>query len=416
MPEPVSQGPTRVGPLALLTNSTFARIWLNGAISGTVRWLEVLALGLYAFEITGSALVVSFMLFIRQAPTLLFGAWLGAFAEQINRRRHYTVQMITLACSAGVLAIISASGHVQLWHLALGAFISGSFWTLEMPVRRTMLGDIAGMNGMAAAMSLDSSTNNATRMVGPLVGGTMYAAIGLEGTYAVTCCLFTIAAINLATLNFTPPAARKAGEPMWQLIREGIAYIRSEPSISGVMLITVVVNLFGFAYAAMLPVIGEQTLNLGPAAIGALAAVEGFGALVGAVLAAFIARPAHFNRIFVIGSVVYLAMIAAFSASTSVPISATALLIAGLGLAGFAAMQGAILLSSAPAHLRGRVMGVLMVCIGAAPIGVLQLGWLAEQLGAAQAVHFTALVGVAMLLACIWRFPQMLRVPKTNAG
>lgn len=397
--------------MGLLANPLFLRLWLNGAISGTVRWLEVLAVGLYALETTGSALIVSLMLFARQLPTLLFGAWLGALAEQVNRRRLYAGMMFVLAAASGTLVTLAHYQLLSLWHVAIGAFLTGTCWTLEMPVRRTLLGDLAGRDAMAAAMSLDSSTNNATRMLGPLVGGTLYAIIGLSGTYAVTCALFVVAFVNLATLGYSPPSARVAGEPMLALVREGIVYIRGNPTLAGIMVVTVVVNLFGFAYAAMIPVIGERNLSLGPAAIGALAAVEGFGALVGAMLCAFTARVHHFTRIFTVGAIVYLAMIAVFSASGSLALSATALLTGGLGLAGFAAMQSAILLTSTPAALRGRVMGVLMVCIGAAPLGVVQLGWLAHWLGAAQAVHFTSLLGLACLFACVWRFPSLLQAP-----
>ena len=87
-----------------------------------------------------------------------------------------------------LLAILAATKTIELWHIALGAFIGGTFWSIEFPTRRTLLGEIAGMERIGAAMGLDSVTNQITRMIGPAIGGLLLELFGLVAPFVVGLC------------------------------------------------------------------------------------------------------------------------------------------------------------------------------------------------------------------------------------
>ncbi len=140
----------------------FRRLWIIGALSGTVRWLEMLAIGIYVFNTTGSPLQVALLTFVRMVPMALFGAPVGAIAERINRKLLLAIGLAALTASSATLGVLMIVGAIELWHIALGAFLNGVVWTSEFPVRRNMLGEIAGMDRIGAAMGIDSATNNAT--------------------------------------------------------------------------------------------------------------------------------------------------------------------------------------------------------------------------------------------------------------
>jgi predicted MFS family arabinose efflux permease len=397
---------------SLLTDPGFLRIWIVGALVGTIRWLEVLAVGVYTYQATGSPFIVATMLFVRMVPTMLLGAFAGVIADRVNRRHLMMVGLVLMCLVSLSLAALAINDRLVIWHVALGAVLSGIFWSGEFPVRRTMLGEIAGLGRLSAAMGLDSATNNFTRMLGPLLGGALLTTLGLGGAYALGVLLYAVAFISMLSLSFQEnPSTESASVGVLTSISEGFAYIRTNRLIAGTLVITVFVNLFGFSYVSMLPVIGEQQLGLGAVAIGVLMSVEGCGALLGALCVAAWVRSRYFTTIYMLGSALYLMMILAFSLSPWYSAAVVFLFAGGLGIAFFGSMQSTLIFFTALPRMRTRVMGVLVACIGAGPIGVLHVGLLAEWLGASQAVTIIAVEGLIAIAvaACIW--PELRRAP-----
>ena len=412
-PLPDSREPAEPRGLAsLLSDAAFVRIWMAGGMAGTMRWLEILAVGVYTHQLSGSPVLVAVMLFARMLPTMLLGAFAGAFAERVNRRHLLMVGLAMMCVVSAVLSALLATGRAELWHIAVGALFAGVFWSTEFPVRRTVLGEIAGLDRISAAMGLDSATNNATRMLGPLLGGLLLSTLGLEGAFALGVVLYAASFVSLATLEFHDAATVHAEtDSVLHSIREGLAHLRSNRLIAGTLVVTIIVNLFGFAYTSMIPVIGEQRLSLGAVAIGMLMSSEGFGALMGSLGVAFWARSRYFTAIYLFGSSFFLLMILAFSLTPWFALAAAALFASGIGIACFGAMQSTIVFSASLPHMRTRIMGVLVVCIGAGPIGVLQVGLLAEWLGAHVAVTVISLIGLLALGVSARRWPELRRPP-----
>ncbi len=393
---------------SLLGDGAFVRIWGAGGMVGTVRWQETLAIGVYTYQVTESPLIVSSMLFARMLPTMLLGALVGAVAETIGRRRLLLAGLGVMCTFSAVLGVLVVTKQAQLWHLALGAVLSGIFSSGEFPVRRTMLGEVAGLERISAAMGLDSATNNATRMLGPLLGGTLFASLGLAGTYLLSVALYAIAFACIATLTFTERTpVDGVSTDLLHSLREGLGYIRGNRLIMGTLAITVIVNLFGFAYISMVPVIGEHQMHLSAAATGVLMSAEGMGALLGSVFIALWARARHFTAIYVFGSIFFLSMILGFSLSAYFAVAFVILLAAGVGIACFGAMQSTIVFSATAPRMRTRVMGVLVVCIGAGPIGVLHLGLMAEWLGARPALTVMAIEGLIAIAISLALWPEL---------
>lgn len=397
---------------SLLGDPLFLRIWIAGAMVGTIRWLEVLAVGVYTFQQTGSPFIVACMLFARMLPTMLLGAFAGAIAERVNRRHLMMAGLAVMCVVSAFLTALALGGRLAIWHVAVGAALSGIFWSGEFPVRRTMLGEVAGLGRLSAAMGLDSATNNFTRMLGPLLGGTLLSTLGLEGAYALGVLLYAIAFTNMATLAFQESfSSESTPAGVLKSISDGLAYIRTNRLIAATLVVTVFVNLFGFSYVSMVPVIGEQHLGLGALAVGVLMSAEGCGALVGSLVVAAWVRSRYFTAVYLSGSALYLAMILAFSLSPWFTAATLILFTGGLGAACFGSMQSTLIFFAATPRMRTRVMGVLVACIGAGPIGVLHVGLLAEWLGAHHAVTIIAVEGLIALGVSALLWPELRRPP-----
>jgi MFS family permease len=396
------------GGTALLSNAAFLRVWLTGGFAGVLRWLELLAISVYVLETTGSPFLVALMTFLRMAPMFLFGIPAGALADRYDRKRLLLIGLLVLAAAAAALALLAVQGRIALWHIAVGTFLNGMFWASEFPVRRIMLGEIAGVERLSRAMALESATSNATRMIGPALGGVLLQTIGLWGVYALGALLYLACAVLVLPVAYRSAGAG-AGAALFTMLREGWRIARGERLIVGALAVTVIVNVWGFAYITMVPVIGERALGLSPVLIGVLMSTEGLGAVIGALLVARFDRPRQYTRIYTGSSAAFLLGVLAFALSTWFPLSLALILLCGIGIAGFAVMQSTIVFLAAPAAVRSRIMGLLTVAIGAGPIGMLYVGVLADWLGAAAAVASIAIQGLLALALAAWYWPELRR-------
>jgi MFS family permease len=392
-------------PPWLIDNPDFWRLWFVGLVVFSVRWVETVAVGVFVYQHTGSAFTVAMMTMLRLLPMGLFGAFIGAIAERMERRTTLVLVVAVMLVNALVLATLAHLQLLAVWHLAVASFINGMGWATDNPVRRVMIGEAVGSARMGAAMSIDVGANNASRMVGPTVGGLLLAGAGIEGVFALSVVLYAVsvvAALRVRYRNSFPPTS---SETVIARIAEGLAFVRRDRRLIGTLTITVIYNVFGWPFTSMVPVIGQDQLALGPEGIGVLASMDGIGAFAGAVLMAMFCPPRLYRLAYVGGVTVYMVMLIVFALVPVPSIAGSALLFTGLGGAAFSIMQATLVYLSAPPEMRSRVLGVLSVCIGVGPIGFVALGWLADGIGAPWATAATGITGLlAMLLTRpLWR-------------
>ena len=395
--------------MSLVVDREFQKLWTIGVLMGAMRWLEMLAIGVWVYAETASPVLVALMMVLRMLPMAMFGTFTGAIADRIDRRLILIGCMMTMAGVTAVLSVLAWFGMLEIWQVGLGAFINGLCWSTDFPVRRTILGESVGQGRLGPAMSMDSASNNATRMIGPLAGGALFTAVGMTGAYAVAATFYAVAGLLAITLIYREAKRPPRSTKLFADIAEGITYLRKNRALMGHLGVTIIVNLFAFPYAAMAPVVGDETFSVSPVLIGLMMASEGAGAFVGATLLAFLATPARFRRIYVLGSGLFIFCILLFSLVDVYGMAVVILVVGGFGIAGFAAMQSAIMFSEAPPEIRSRLMGVLSVCIGAGPIGVMHVGWLASMLGGSTALTVIAVEGLAALAVLLVCVPELRR-------
>ncbi|MCY4407207.1 MAG: MFS transporter [Rhodospirillaceae bacterium] len=395
----------------LLGDPLYLRLWLIGLLSMGSRWLELLVVGIFAVETTGSPVLVALLVILRMLPLAVFGSIVGTFADRVSPR-------ILLYSSLGLAALVSLavlalalSGIAAYWHIALATFFSGVVWTTDMPVRRRMIGDVAGAERIAAGMSLDSATSNAMRLIGPLFGGLLYQWLGLGGAFGLAAALYALCL--MLTPGLPKAFASGAGQRSARLLgdlREGFRFLAHEPEIRRILYVTVIFNIWGFPFVSMIPVIGTENLGLNAAAIGGLAALEGGGAFTGALLIAAIGvRPGAYRRFYFFGTASYSALAFVASWMTETAPMAIVIFFVGLGAAGFSTMQTVLIYGMAPPEMRGRMLGILSLTIGAGVIGFTNIGLMGELFGGANAVRIVAAEGLvaALLLGLNW--PRLWR-------
>ena len=162
-----------------------------------------------------------------------------------------------------------------------------------------------------------------------------------------------------------------------------------------------------FSYVQLLPVVARDHLQVGPGLTGVLASADGLGTLIGAVGLAAMGNVLRQGRVFLVGSILELISLVAFALSPWYALSFLLLMVVGMGNAGFSTMQSTIILLSAAPGMRGRAVGILGLCIGATPLGLLELGAIATLVSAPVAVGFNAILALLLLLPIMMLTPLL---------
>lgn len=379
----------------MLRDPQLRRLWAVGMLMSLIRGVEMLAFAVYTYERTQSALWVASLMMLRLLPLSLFGLVLGALATRRSRRGVLFVTHALLLATSLMLLILSVLGVVEIWHLALASFINGIVWASDMPMRRSLMGDIAGHARLLRAMSLDAVASNACRLIGPGLGGLLLARGGLTAVLVFTTVFYLPVLAALAGLSHqavTPDTARPA---LRELLVRGFQAARESPALRAALWITILFNLFAWPVLSMIPVIGQVRLQLDAQGVGLLASVDGVGALLGALVLTSFAGRLRQGQLYVGGLLLFLVLQIAFGWSWNTWLSAALLLAIGVAQSGVAVMQATLVYAAAPADRRPEALGLLTMCIGVAPLGFLAMGWLAERLGAPMAATVTGLCGLA---------------------
>jgi len=372
--------------------------------------METVALGIYVFELTGSPFWVAIVGFLRMIPMFLLGPSIGLVSDRVNRKMLLGSAMASLSVVYLVMGLLVITGQIELWHICVGATLAGVMWSTDFPVRRAMIGDAVGADGISTAIGIDMASSNFSRVIGPLGAGAFLATVGVEAAYFTGAILFSAGSLLAFSLPYVAPAVRQGPRlGYFANLGEGLRHVRADRIITVTLIITVVMNIFGFPYQHMVPVIGAESLMIGPLLIGILLATEGVGATIGSLVIAVKARPGGYTRIYAFGSVLFLTSILGFSLSPSYWMALPILMIGGFSMSGFATMQSIIVITSTPAEIRGRVLGVLAASIGTGPFGALIVGGLAVWWGAGNAVTAISVAGLVLTVLALVIWPSFIR-------
>jgi MFS family permease len=397
-----------------LRDPRYRVLWLIGLCASTARWMDLLVLGWLALALTDSPLMVGVAAFCRAFPMMALGPFAGVLADRLPRVR------VLMAVQA--LNVLAAAGLAFLFGAGLGGFgalvaiqvVLGVAWVLDFPARRTVLYAVAGRERLTTVVSLEFMSMQGAKMIGPLLGGFILARFG------PTACYLVLAALSLGALAGARRLERHVflpgtpgGEPVLASLSAGLREARSNPTILGVLVITVIMNTLVFPYQQMLPVFARDVLRIGPTALGLLIAAEGLGALIASLAIGARGGGVDHARLFAGSSLAGALCLFVFAVSPWYALSLALQIGIGMAESGFGTMQSAIVLLAAPEGARGRAMGILSACIGTQPLGSLWIGVLASRAGAPVATGLNAALACALMVSVAVRLART-RSPLTH--
>jgi MFS family permease len=384
--------------LDALQDGHFRQLWLAGLCVNVGRWLDFLVLGWLVLELTGSPFMVGLAAFCRFAPMIVLGLFTGLLIDRVPRGRLMLAVQATNLSAALLLALLFATGYGGLWSLIALETVMGIAWAIDFPSRRTVLFTLVGPKRVTNAVSLESMSMQGTKIVGPVVGGVMLAHVGPVACYVLLAALY--ATSLLLTFSLTRrvalPLATHSQESILGGLAAGFQEARNQSAILGVLIITVIMNGLVFPYQQILPVFARDVLEVGPELLGLMVAAGGVGNLAGAAWTAARRDFVAHRQVFVAGSMLAGVLVVVQSFSPGYLSSLLIQTAIGVGESGFGTMQSTIVLLAAHERARGRVLGILSVCIGTNPLGALGVGFATTYVGAP--VAFGVSAAVALLL------------------
>lgn len=409
-------GPRRDAPvLSVLQNPQFRTIWYVGSLRELSRRMELLVLSWLILQATQSPFQLGLVLVFNNLPRPALSFFTGFIADRFNRWRILMASQAINTLVAVTLLLLIFTDTIQAWHVYAAVFLQGATKSLEDPSRRTGILDIVGERRLVNALSLDTISNTAGKMLGPLLGGIMIDTSGplvagkLEGVSVETggfvgaaglILLVHLADLALMTRVRIPVNTRSATfEPVWRSLGDGVRYALGTPLLWGMLYVTIIMNALAFPLQQFIPDIGANNLGVGATLVGLLVAAEGVGQLAGAGAMALTRDLQRHGLVFITGSVAVLIMGILFVWSPLYMLAFLVLLLGGVGQSGFGTMQSTITMLAAPPEMRGRMVGLMSVCIGiGTPLGGLAIGIMAENFGTPWAITVNALVGLGLLV------------------
>ncbi len=398
----------RAGIGVLLAAPGFARLWGVGGVSNSMRQFEILAAALFTFEVTHSGLAVAVVSACRNLPMLLLGALAGVVSERLDRKAILVAAQAVSGAASATVAALAWTGAVRPatwpWVLAAAALASGVMWSTEGATRRRMLGETLAPALLPRGFAFDSLTNALVRLAGPLAAGIAFQTLGLAGAYTISATCYGWAALLALGVRHHQAPARRVVRHVGRELVEGLRYAWSHPVIAGVLATTITTNMFAFSYIALVTPIAERHFGVSASLVGVLAASEPVGALLAGSYLARNGAPCGGRLLMVGGTLLFLAAIAAMPRMPSFPLACLAMIPGGCGAAAFSAMQTALIAAHAPVEIRSRLMGLLTVCIGCGPLGILAMGALGHVLGDRTAMDAMAAAGMLTASTIGWRW------------
>jgi len=351
------------------------------------------------YRLTGSVTLLGLIGFAGQFPIFLLTAFGGAAADRYNRRIILIVTQTSAMTTAAVLAFLTLSGLIEVWHLFVLATVSGVINAFDIPARQSFVMDMVGREDLLNAVALNSSVFNGARIIGPAIAGILVAAVGEGWCFFGNAVSYIAAVAGLLAMKVATKLSTPKESSTIEKIKEGFVFVARTKPIRSLMLLLGLVSLMGMPYAVLMPIFADEILQGGVRGLGILMGASGLGALAAALTLAAKKNLKGLGRWVAISSGVFGGFLILFSLSKTFWLSAFLLVPIGFSMMLQMASSNTLVQAMVPDELRGRVMAVYsMMFMGMAPIGALLAGSIANYLGAPNTI---AIGGAACIVGSI---------------
>jgi MFS family permease len=390
----------------------FRLLLFSSVTSMAAYFASTVVTGYAAFQLTGTATMLGLMSLALGAPLLLFALVGGVVADRLARQRVLLASQAVLGGCAVMLAALSVADLLAPWHLIAVGLGQGTAFAFNVPARQALVTDLVGPARLRGAVGLNTSANNACRIVGPALAGLLLSLpeVGVSGTFVAVAGMYVVGIGAVALIRVPPISSEGHRSTAYAQLVEGLAYIRSSPVLLALLGLAVVPPVFGLPYQMLLPLFSEVVFGVGASGLGILTAAAGVGALAGSLAMAALAnspRPAVLQLWLGVG---FGLALVAFGAAPSFAVGVVLLALAGFASAAYTALNNTLVMANSEPRLHGRVMSVYLLTLGATPVAAFPMSWLADLIGGPAAIALGGAVVALVVAGVALLYPPYRRI------
>lgn len=340
----------------LVIHRNFRLFWVGQTVSLAGTWMQQMAMGWLALELTGNAFLVGLVATVGSLPIVLLSLQAGVLVDRVSKHRLVVVAQSLLLLDAALLWWFAWSGHATIGWLLLLAALNGLVSAFEIPARQALIIELVGKEDLAAAIALNSSGFNLARIVGPAIAAAVIAKAGLAWCFAFNALSYFAVLAALVSMRLPAWLPTPSATTALEGLLAGIRYMRDTPAVFALMKLVTVYSVFGIPFLTLMPVMARERLGQGASGYGLLLAAVGVGGVAGALFLAGVDHRIRRGRLLAWSSYAFPLLLVGVAMTRSAIVAAGLLALTGFAMILNNALGNAMLQAIVPDAFRGRLM------------------------------------------------------------
>lgn len=382
----------------------FRLLWIGAFLSTTGTFMQTLAQGWLVFTLTNSPFLLGVDGFLATGPMLLFSLVGGVAADRMERRKLMLASQYAQMTFAFVLTALIYFHKVRIWHVFVLSFLTGTAQSFSGPAYISLLPLLVERPDVPNAVAMNSMQFNLARVIGPALGGLVFAAFGGVVCFGLNGLSFVAVIIALLSIHIPPVRAADRKTGVMEEMKEGFDFVRSRPSLLLLTFLGFAGTFLGMPLFTMMPVVAKRIFELGPRGLSLLQADYGVGSVAGALLVASTGYAVKKGKIALMLQLGFAIMLVAFGVSRNLALTLVVAFIAGFCIVGVVSLYSSLVQLTTSDAMRGRVMSIFMLAFrGAMPLGNLLAGFVAQRYSISVALTVNGILLAVIALIFIAR-------------
>ena len=387
-------------------------LWISSNFTALGTWAERLAVSWLVLVETESVLLSAATFAMRSAPGIVTAPLGGAVADRFPRTRLLPITAVVRAALMLLIALVAGRGFENPWLIFLLVALGGVVNSFDMPAKQGLITDLVPRDVRMNAISLHSVGSLAVGAIGALASGVTAERLGIPAALTAAAVMVLIG----GAIVLLVPSARAAGgdqqTPLRAVFRDaadGIRLMTGMPLVATLLLMAIAVEIFGFAYQAVIPAMARDELQVTESGLGTLQFAAGMGAVAGAVALSMLGDFRRKGRLLLSVTLGYGLGLLGVALSPNLAVALMLVTLVGAMAAGFDAMQLTLLQATVPDNMRGRVVGGWIFAIGFGWVGHLAMGAVGDAVGVRWAIGGAGVVVVMTSVLVLVAAPLIRR-------
>lgn len=401
---------------AALRHHNFRLFYSGQLVSLIGSWMQATVFSWLVLELTNSSFYLGLVGALQTLPVLLFSFLGGVVADHTSKLRLLFITQAALMVLALVLGVLVFEEIISISLLCFIVFLSGTVMAFDIPVRQAFIVELVGKPDLPNAIALNSTLFNATRVMGPAVGGVLIAIVGMANCFFLNAVSFLAVLVALFMINL-PPAQPTAWTPFRRAWRQVLDHFLERQELKLVLFIMAAVAVLAMPYFVLLPILARDVLGAGPKGFGLLSSGSGLGAFLGGLTLARRLQRRPPMPSFLGGLGLFLSGLICLGLCGNYYLALVFILLAGFGMVTVLSTGNSLLQLNVPDELRGRIMSLFgLIVMGLAPVGSILYGIAAHYLGPGLAIAGGSLLAAITCGVILFKNPQLRHLAFSELG